>query len=99
VTQRKGGIVHAVVVTVTIHDFDRGREMLKDRIVPAVSQAPGFVAGYWTRSEDKRGMGFIAVESEDAARSLAEMIQSPEGVQDDAVTVESVEVRDVVASA
>jgi hypothetical protein len=72
--------------------------MLKDRIVPAVSQAPGFVAGYWTRSEDNRGMGLIAVESEDAARSLAEMIQS-QAPQDDAVTLETVEVREVVASA
>ena len=79
--------MHAVVVTVTIHDFDRGREMLNDRIVPAVSQAPGFIAGYWTRSEDNRGLSLIAVESEDAARSLAEMIQSPEAVQDDAVTL------------
>jgi hypothetical protein len=90
--------LHAVVVTVTIHDFDRGREMLKDRIVPAVSQAPGFVAGYWTRSEDNRGMGLIAVESEDAARSLAEMIRS-QSPQDDAVTLETVEVREVVANA
>ena len=31
--------------------------------------------------------------------ALAEMIQSPEGVQDDAVTLESVEVREVVANA
>jgi heme-degrading monooxygenase HmoA len=91
--------MHAVVVTVTIHDFERVREMLNNRIVPAVSQAPGFIAGYWTRSEDNRGLSLIAVESEDAARSLAEMIQSPEGVQDDAVTIESVEVREVVASA
>jgi len=91
--------VHAVVVTVTINDFDRGVEMLKDRIVPAVSQAPGFVAGYWTRSEDNRGMSLIAVESEDAARKIAEMIQSQEGPQGDAVTLEGVEVREVVASA
>ena len=90
--------MHAVVVTVTIHDFDRGRVMLKDRIVPAVSQAPGFIAGYWTRSEDNHGMGLIAVESEDAARSLAEMIQS-QAPQDDAVTLESVDVREVVANA
>ena len=91
--------MHAVVVTVTINDFDRGVEMLKDRIVPAVSQAPGFVAGYWTRSEDNRGMSLIAVESEDAARKIAEMIQSQEGPQGDAVTLEGVEVREVVASA
>jgi hypothetical protein len=90
--------VHAVVVTVTINDFDRGVQMLKDRIVPAASQAPGFVAGYWTRSEDNRGLSLIAVESEDAARGLAEMIQS-QAPQDDAVTLESVEVREVVANA
>ena len=43
-------------------------------------------------------MALIAVESEDAARSLAEMIQS-QAPQDDAVTLESVEVREVVANA
>jgi hypothetical protein len=90
--------VHAVVVNVTIHDFDRGTEMLNERIVPAVSQAPGFVAGYWTRSEDNRGHALIAVESEDAARAIAEMIQS-QAPQNDAVTLESVEVREVVANA
>ena len=90
--------MHAVVVTVTIHDFDRGVEMLKERIVPAVSQAPGFVTGYWTRSEDNRGLSLIAVESEDAARAIAEQIQS-QASQDDAVTLETVEVREVVAHA
>jgi hypothetical protein len=89
--------VHAVVVTVTIHDFDRGREMLKERIVPAVSQAPGFIAGYWTRSEDNQGMSLIAVESEEAARGIAEMINS--APPDEGVTLESVDVREVVASA
>jgi pseudouridine-5'-phosphate glycosidase len=90
--------VHAVVVTVTINDFDRGREMLEQRIVPAVSQAPGFIAGYWTRSEDNRGLSLIAVESEEAARAVAEQVKS-QAPQDDAVTLESVEVREVVANA
>jgi hypothetical protein len=89
--------VHAVVVTVTIHDFERGRQMLQDRIVPTVKGAPGFIAGYWTRSEDDRGMSLIAVESEDAARNLAQMIQS--APPDEGVTLETVEVREVVASA
>jgi len=90
--------VHAVVVTVTIHDFDRASEMLKDQIVPAVKQAPGFIAGYWTRSEDNRGSSLIAFESEDAARGAAQMIQS-QAPPSDAVTLEGVEVREVVASA
>ena len=90
--------MHAVVVTVTIHDFDRASEMLKDQIVPAVKQAPGFIAGYWTRSEDNRGSSLIAFESEDAARGAEQMIQS-QAPPSDAVTLEGVEVREVVASA
>lgn len=89
--------MHAVVVTVTIHDFERGRQMLQDRIVPTVKGAPGFIAGYWTRSEDNRGMSLIAVESEDAARNLAQMIQS--APPDEGVTLDTVEVREVVANA
>jgi hypothetical protein len=89
--------VHAVVVQVTIHDFDRGRQMLEERIVPTVKGAPGFVAGYWTRSEDDRGMSLIAVESEEAARNIAQMIQS--APPDEGVTLDSVEVREVVANA
>ena len=34
--------------------------------VPGVSQAPGFVAGYWTRKDDS-GVGMVIFESEDAA--------------------------------
>lgn len=90
--------MHAIVVNVSINDFDRGLEMLKGQIVPAVSQAPGFIAGYWTRSEDNRGLSLIAVESEEAARAIAEQIQS-QAPQNDAVTLESVEVREVVAHA
>jgi hypothetical protein len=67
-------------------------------VVPRVSQAPGFVACYWTRSESgDQGLGMIAFESEDAARAVADMIQS-QG-PDEGVTLEGVEVREVVAHA
>jgi hypothetical protein len=48
----KEGTVHAVVVNVTISDFEGGRQMLEEEVVPRVKQAPGFVAGYWTRAGD-----------------------------------------------
>ena len=89
--------MHAVVIQVTIHDFDRGRQMLENRIVPTVKGAPGFVAGYWTRSGDS-GLSMVVYESEEAARAVAEQIQSM-GLPDDAVTVDGVEVCEVVASA
>jgi hypothetical protein len=90
--------VHAVVVNVTIIDFDRAVQILNERIVPGASQAPGFVAGYWTRSEDNRGLSMIVLESEEAANGAAEMIRS-QAPENDAVTLESIEVREVVAHA
>ena len=90
--------MHAVAVRVSINDFDRGREFLTTQVVPRVSQAPGFVAGYWTRSEDSsNGLGMVVFESEENARAVASMIESQ--APDEGVTLESVEVREVVASA
>jgi hypothetical protein len=89
--------MHAIVVRVSISDVESAERALKDEVVPRVSQAPGFVAGYWTRAEDgSNGQSMIVFESEDAARSAVEQIRAnvPE-----AVTLESAEVREVVASA
>jgi hypothetical protein len=63
--------------------------------VPRVAQAPGFVTGHWTRNNDS-GMAMIIFESEDAAKSASEQVRSsvPAGV-----TLEDVEVREVVANA
>lgn len=89
--------MHAVVVRVSISDAESAQKGLEEVVVPRVSQAPGFVAGYWTRSEDRsNGQSMLVFESEDAARTVAERIGAdiPEGV-----TLESAEVREVVASA
>ena len=88
--------MHAVVVKVTIPDAEGGtNDALREQVVPRVSQAPGFVAGYWTRKGNS-GMSMTVWESEDAASAAGEMARSvaPEGV-----TVDTVEVREVVASA
>jgi hypothetical protein len=60
-----------------------------------VKQAPGFVAGYWTRRENT-GLSMTVWESEEAANTASGMVRStaPQGVN-----VDSVEVREVVASA
>ena len=89
--------MHAVVVKLTIDDVDRDDELLEEQVVPRASGAAGFVAGYWTRSGDS-GLSMVVYESEEAARAVAEQIQSM-GLPDDAVTVDGVEVREVVASA
>jgi hypothetical protein len=89
--------VHAVVVKLTIDDVGRDDQLLEEEVVPRASGAAGFVAGYWTRSGDS-GLSMVVYESEEAARAVAEQIQSM-GLPDDAVTVDGVEVREVVASA
>lgn len=87
--------MYAVVVRVTVNDVERGHEELISKVVPAVSQAPGFVAGYWTRSGDS-GLSMVVFDSEDAARQMAERV--PQTVPE-FVTFEGAEVREVVASA
>jgi hypothetical protein len=87
--------MHAVVVRVTIRDVEGATAALREEVVPQVKQAPGFVAGYWTR-EDNKGLSMIVFDSEEAARTAGERIPSgmPESVE-----LEGVEVREVVASA
>ena len=87
--------MHAVVVKVTIQDQEASEATLREQVVPGVSQAPGFVAGYWTR-KDNNGLSMVIFESEDAANSMSERVA---GMVPDTVTLEEVEVREVVAHA
>ena len=91
--------MHAVVVKVTINDLEPATEMLRSEVVPRASAAPGFVAGYWTRADDGRnGLSMIVFESQDAAQAVAQQLQSS-GPPGEGVTLDSVEVREVVANA
>jgi hypothetical protein len=94
--------MHALVVRVTIHDADRTREVLDGQVVPQLSGAPGFEAGYWTWSTGGRelnGLSMIIYDSEENARSAGDRLREIGAAAGDSVTVESVEVREVVASA
>jgi hypothetical protein len=86
--------MHAVVTRVTIHDPEAAQTALENEVVPRVSGAPGFVAGYWVRLGENKGSAVIVFESEDAARTAAGQIQAPEPVSFD-----SVEVGEVAANA
>lgn len=87
--------MHAVVVRVRISEEGAALAALRDEVVPQVSQAPGFVAGYWTR-KDSTGLSMVVFESEDAARAASERIP---GIVPEGVALEDVEVREVVAHA
>ena len=91
--------MHAVIVSVTINDPEAATENLRNEIVPQVKQAPGFVAGYWTRIDGdggSQGRGTIVFESEEAAQGVAEQIGQRPG---DEVTLDSVDVGEVVEHA
>jgi hypothetical protein len=90
--------MHAVAVKVNISDVESAQRELHERVVPAVSGAPGLVKAYWTRSDDgTNGLSMLVFETEDAARGMADRIRAadwmPEGV-----TLESAEVREVIAN-
>ena len=87
--------MYAVVTKVSITDVDSATTNLRERTAPAVSQLPGFVAAYFTRLGDD-GLSMVVFDSEDNAKSASETVGSriPEGV-----SLESVEVREVLASA
>jgi hypothetical protein len=87
--------MHAVVVKVRITDQRTAEGALRDQVVPRVSQAPGFVTGYWTRKDDT-GLSMVVFESEEAANAMSEQVRS---MAPDGVSVEDVEVREVVVHA
>jgi heme-degrading monooxygenase HmoA len=92
--------MHAVIVTVTISgDKERALAALREEVVPRASSAPGFVAGYWTRSpDDDRGVSMVVFETQEAAENAKRMIESV-GPPDETITLDGVEVREVVANA
>ncbi len=94
--------MHALVVRVTIHNADRTREVLTSQVVPRISGAPGFKTGYWTWSSgggELDGLSMIIFDSEENARAAGERVSAIAAEAPDDVTLESTEVREVVASA
>jgi len=89
--------MYAVVVRVTINDRDAAQKRLDEDVVPRVRQAPGFRAGYWTWKDDT-GLSMAVFDSEDAATQAGDQVRAMVGGLD-AVVLQDVEVREVVAHA
>ena len=92
--------MHATVVTVDIASgqFEASRKVLTEEVVPRVSNAPGFVKGYWSvRGDAAQGLSFLLFDTKQHAEGAAQMVRSsptPPGV-----TLNAVEIREVVAEA
>ena len=88
--------MHAVVTTVRIADREKAEGLLREQVIPRVSQAPGFVAGYWTNIGGDRGASMALYESEEAARHVVEQFVAPPA---EIVSIESMDVGEVVEQA
>ena len=89
--------MYAAIATVSISDYDRARRVLHDDVLPTVTDIPGFVSGHWLAPVDGKGMEILIFETEDEARAMAAQLPTGRKVNE-FVTVESVEIREVVGS-
>jgi hypothetical protein len=94
--------MHAVLIEVDTSgqpDRELGLKNLRENVVPGVSRAPGFQAGYWLRPlADAKGTSLVLFDTEENAEAASQAL----GVGSSAaagVTVLRREVREVAASA
>jgi len=87
--------MHAVVVNLTITDPRAAAQALHEQLVPRVSRARGFVAGFWTVKEGS-ALSMFVFEIEEAASVL---MQQAEADVPSGVVLDAIEVREVVAHA
>ena len=85
--------MHAVIVDVSISDMEQARQELRERVVPVVSQMPGFISGLWIEAGRGKGHSVVIFDSENAAKRMAQQVRSiPTHV-----TIERVDLGEVVA--
>ena len=90
--------MHAALVRANVPGgvTDARLKQLREQVIPTVSSAPGFVAGYWTEVVDDKGFAFVVFEDEASARAAA----PPPGTDmGEGVTIEYVEFREIRGNA
>lgn len=90
--------MYAAVVKVTVDaaSQDPANTMLVDQVVPMVKASPGFIAGYWLALDGDKGLSIVIFDTEENALKTAPPAGSSPGP---GVTVDSLEIREVAASA
>ena len=93
--------MYAVVGVVTIDPsrIEEADKELNERVVPTVSGAKGFVSGIWVHSDAGKGVGVTSFETEEDAKAFVAQMQSMPMPAEAPVTVQSMEVFRVVATA
>jgi hypothetical protein len=94
--------MHALVIHVSIDSarIADAEQELNDVVVPMAKQSNGFVSGIWTHSTDgKKGVGIVAFSGEDDAQAAVDQWTSMGMPAGSPVTIDSVEVYEVPATA
>lgn len=88
----------AVVASVTVDAAQtaQAQSMLSDRVVPMVKASAGFIAGYWLQPVDGTALSMVLFDTEANARAGAPPVGPAPAP---GVTINSVEIREVAASA
>lgn len=92
----EGVFMYAVVVDVSISDPEESQRALRERVVPMVSQVPGFVSGVWMEYGEGKGHSVVVFQDEGTANQMAQQVRSN---VPPAVTIDDVSVHEVVANA
>ncbi len=93
--------MYAVLIEVNVGDVDRdeGLKGLREQIVPAISQLPGFQSGVWLPGNAAgRGLSLTVWDTEANARTMADRFGPGSNPQAGAA-IERWEVREVAATA
>jgi hypothetical protein len=93
--QEESGM-HAVIVDVSINNMEEAERDLRERVVPRVSQSPGFVSGVWIENGEGKGHSVALFETEEAANAVAGQVRASARPN---VTIEDVRVHEVMAHA
>jgi len=87
--------MHAIVIHANIHDQAEAKRGLDEEVIPMMKGAPGFVGAYFVAVDDTHGVSIEVFESEEQARAAA----PPEGATAPGVTLDSLQIGEVIAAA
>jgi hypothetical protein len=95
---REGGIMYAVITKVSVAPgrFDEAVSEANSMVIPMLKSQAGYVVSYFhTNADHTEGQSIAVFQSKDQAEASAAAVAPP---AESAVSLESVEVREVIAS-
>jgi len=90
--------MHVVLTRATIHDLEQADQTLTDEGIERIKQMPGFVSAQWFAISESQGGVVITFETEENAKAAAEQVRANPAAGS-AVTLDSIEVAEVIGSA